>query len=138
MYKGKNHHTGYCYQYYWRDRRRREAKRALIFLIKICMLTLMSILVAGFIILAVFLGSKLHLKRVYASEDTALLEEETVVVSESQDEVNFDLADQDVWVEERKTPVVFLDAGHGGEDAGCSDGGIEEKTINLEIAKRVQ
>lgn len=35
-------------------------------------------------------------------------------------------------------PVVFVDAGHGGADGGCAAEGIQEKTINLAIAKRVQ
>lgn len=35
-------------------------------------------------------------------------------------------------------PVIALDAGHGGNDAGCSADGIEEKRINLQIAERVR
>ena len=35
-------------------------------------------------------------------------------------------------------PIIFVDAGHGGADAGCAVGGIQEKTINLAIAKLVQ
>lgn len=34
-------------------------------------------------------------------------------------------------------PLIALDAGHGGTDAGCCAEGIEEKEINLQIAKRV-
>lgn len=40
-----------------------------------------------------------------------------------------------------KLPDVFsvmVDAGHGGADYGCGTGGILEKDINLEIAKRLQ
>ena len=37
-----------------------------------------------------------------------------------------------------ETPVIFVDAGHGGEDEGCAREGIQEKVINLEIAKLVQ
>ncbi|MDE7282006.1 MAG: N-acetylmuramoyl-L-alanine amidase [Lachnospiraceae bacterium] len=37
-----------------------------------------------------------------------------------------------------ETPVVFVDAGHGGEDEGCARDGVQEKVINLEIAKLVQ
>lgn len=33
---------------------------------------------------------------------------------------------------------VVIDAGHGGADSGAIGGGIYEKTINLEIAKKVQ
>ena len=38
----------------------------------------------------------------------------------------------------QKLPVVFLDAGHGGADAGCIWEDIYEKDINLSIAKLVQ
>ena len=34
-------------------------------------------------------------------------------------------------------PVVVVDPGHGGEDAGCSVGGISEKDVNLAIAERL-
>lgn len=35
-------------------------------------------------------------------------------------------------------PLVFVDAGHGGADGGCSAGKVTEKDINLAIAKIVQ
>lgn len=38
----------------------------------------------------------------------------------------------------KETPVIFVDAGHGGEDEGCARDGVQEKVINLEIAKLVQ
>ena len=34
-------------------------------------------------------------------------------------------------------PVVVVDPGHGGADAGCSAGGISEKDVNLAIAERL-
>ena len=33
--------------------------------------------------------------------------------------------------------VAVIDAGHGGEDGGCSAGEVLEKDLNLEVAKRV-
>ncbi|MDE6749331.1 MAG: N-acetylmuramoyl-L-alanine amidase [Lachnospiraceae bacterium] len=38
----------------------------------------------------------------------------------------------------KETPLIFVDAGHGGEDEGCAREGVQEKVINLEIAKLVQ
>ena len=38
----------------------------------------------------------------------------------------------------REIPLVFLDAGHGGDDGGCDREGIFEKDINLSIATRVR
>ena len=36
------------------------------------------------------------------------------------------------------TPLIVVDAGHGGEDVGCMEGGIAEKDINLQIALLVK
>jgi len=54
------------------------------------------------------------------------------------DPVQIDVAGLQAQIKEDATPVVFIDAGHGGEDAGCSRAGVEEKTINLEIALKVR
>ena len=37
--------------------------------------------------------------------------------------------------EEPDVPTVFLDPGHGGADEGCEREGVQEKTVNLAIAK---
>lgn len=38
----------------------------------------------------------------------------------------------------KENPVVFLDAGHGGNEAGARSGDIYEKDINLQIVKKVK
>lgn len=40
--------------------------------------------------------------------------------------------------DERKTFKVVIDAGHGGSDTGAIVSGVYEKTLNLDIAKRLQ
>ena len=41
--------------------------------------------------------------------------------------------------ETERSPIVILDAGHGGEDGGAvSSGGVAESGINLQIARRLQ
>ncbi len=44
----------------------------------------------------------------------------------------------EILVENPGTPVVFVDAGHGGEDEGCAREGVQEKEVNLAIARLVQ
>ncbi len=43
-----------------------------------------------------------------------------------------------VIVEERTTPLIYVDAGHGGKDEGCARDGIQEKDVNLAIALLVR
>jgi len=40
--------------------------------------------------------------------------------------------------EQKSTPVIFIDAGHGGNDGGCVEDGVIEKDINLTIARLVR
>lgn len=35
-------------------------------------------------------------------------------------------------------PLIVIDAGHGGEDTGCSRNGVDEKDINLDIAVHIK
>lgn len=39
-------------------------------------------------------------------------------------------------VELSSLPTIIIDAGHGGEDGGAQEGGVLEKDINLEIARK--
>lgn len=46
------------------------------------------------------------------------------------------------WIDKRAfstlQKVVFLDAGHGGSDSGATYYGVMEKTINLQVSKKIQ
>ena len=35
-------------------------------------------------------------------------------------------------------PVILLDAGHGGEDGGAGENGVQEKDVNLAVALQLQ
>ena len=39
--------------------------------------------------------------------------------------------------QELRVPLIVLDPGHGGEDEGCSREDVMEKTVNLQIAKKL-
>ena len=39
-------------------------------------------------------------------------------------------------VELSSLPTIMIDAGHGGEDGGAQAGGVVEKDINLDIARK--
>ncbi|MCH5248698.1 MAG: N-acetylmuramoyl-L-alanine amidase [Lachnospiraceae bacterium] len=52
--------------------------------------------------------------------------------------INKNVTDIAAMIEEARPPLVFIDAGHGGEDGGCVSGKVLEKNVNLEIAKLVK
>lgn len=45
---------------------------------------------------------------------------------------------ENVATENNEIPLIIIDAGHGGEDEGCSGKEIEEKEINLSLALALQ
>ena len=60
---------------------------------------------------------------------------------EQGDSQNGQLLEEIIKAEENQTEkkyLIAIDAGHGGEDEGCSFEGVEEKTINLYLAKELQ
>lgn len=62
-----------------------------------------------------------------------------MTVSVNDKKANFGSVSETVAFQTYKTPVVIIDAGHGGEDGGAvSDDGILEKDINLDIAKKLE
>lgn len=79
----------------------------------------------------------------YRQQDTAVLEERESVlimgIGEVLSIVNTMKPEAAALpVRDASNPLVVIDAGHGGEDAGCSRDGIEEKDINLSIAVKIK
>lgn len=89
-------------------------------------------------------------KIVAASEEASTVQAETISGNDMQtlsspgieiqpEEIASDSAlPAEIVVKQQGIPLVVIDAGHGGEDEGCSRGGVLEKDINLAIAKKVQ
>ncbi len=44
----------------------------------------------------------------------------------------------EIWKKRPENLLIVIDPGHGGEDSGCFRSGVEEKQVNLEIAKAVE
>lgn len=89
------------------------------------------------IIFAVVTVSSIPMGEVHASPEADIVPE-TGMRIEYDNAVIKERIDELYLMREKTTPLIFIDAGHGGADTGCSRDGVEEKTINLAIAKRVK
>lgn len=125
MYEGRSfgqRYSEYCEQ---RRRNKRRLRRA----------TLAAALVVGVALLALILSDRVLPIEVWAISEKKQREVVEIDLQEKAEEQ----ATQEPAAEEREipagvTPVVFIDAGHGGNDGGCFEGEIIEKNINLSIA----
>lgn len=119
----------YYHQYQRKKKKRKKAGRILSAALSVCL-----------ICLAAFTIQKIPAGEVLAatSEDAVYWPKHSDMGTISGDPVQIDVDDLQAWIEENAIPVVYVDAGHGGEDAGCSRAGVEEKTINLAIALKVR
>ena len=103
-----------------------------------------AVLVAGVAVLALLLSDRVLPIEVWATPGRAgewgKDEPEVIEIdlSEKTEQTIQELAAKQVEVPSRTAPVVFVDAGHGGNDGGCFEGDIIEKNINLSIAGLVQ
>lgn len=120
MYEGRSfgqQYSDYCEQ---RKKRKRRLRR----------LALAVMLAAGVAALALVLSDRILPVEVWATPEKDIIELELETVQEP--------AAQEPLPDEKTAPVVFIDAGHGGNDGGCFEGGIMEKNINLSIAGLVR
>lgn len=128
-YERGSYLTRYYHQYQRKEKKRKCARRILAAALGTCM-----------ICLAVFTIYKIPAGEVLAATDKDVVywPKHADMGAASGDPVQLDMAQMQALIEENAIPVIFIDAGHGGADAGCSRGGVEEKTINLEIAIKVR
>ncbi len=131
MYEGPSFSQNYEHYCNQRQRRRKQIHR----------LGFEFLLLVSVIIAILFLSDKLKPSEVWATPDKQAGEitftdilgnqnEKEPAFRKSQKKDRTDLLD--------RTPVVFVDAGHGGNDGGCLKGDIVEKDLNLAIAKQVK
>lgn len=131
MYEGKpfgQRYSEYCEQ---RRRNKRRLRRV----------TLAAALVVGVAVLALILSDRVLPIEVWATPEEKKREVVEIDLQEKVEEQT--TQDPVAETEEKETPqrtmpVVYIDAGHGGNDGGCFEGKIIEKNINLSIAVLVQ
>lgn len=127
MYEGQSfgqRYSEYCEQ---KKRSRRRLRRV----------TVAAVLIVGVAILALVLSDQVLPIEVWATSE----KEAPQVIELDLREKTVEQTPQETVAEVkeiRTTPVVFIDAGHGGNDGGCFAGDIVEKNINLSIAELVQ
>lgn len=100
-------------------------------------LAVAAVLAVGVAALAFFLSDRLLPIEVWATPEKDIVELDLDEKAEEQT-VQETVLEETVPEETRTNPVVFIDAGHGGNDGGCVEGGIVEKDINLSIAALVR
>lgn len=139
MYAREENFSHYYCRYIRREKKVKAGKRILAVSIAVSLLGSIATQVQNIQMLNVFA----------AAEDVAEVDENVMAadefiqdaLSEEQadvENISENMTETESIVEERETPLIFVDAGHGGADEGCAREGIQEKMINLAIAKLVQ
>lgn len=126
MYEGQSFsrkYTDYCEQ----RKRRRSRTRRLVFgvFLAVCVAALALVLSDRLLPIEVWATPEKDSKDIQEIDFGAIQPEESEPEEEPEPEQN-------------NTPVIFIDAGHGGNDGGCVEDGIIEKEINLAIARLVR
>lgn len=129
MYERNSYVTIYGRRYQKKERRIKIGKRILS-----------VVMAVFFVIFAVVTVHSIPMGEVQASPEADIVPEtgETGMIIEYDNTVIKEKIDELYLMREKTAPLIFIDAGHGGADAGCSRDGVEEKTINLAIAIRVK
>ena len=127
MYEGQSfsrRYTDYCEQ---NKRRRRRMRR----------LVLAAFLVVCVAALALVLSDRILPIEVWATPEKDIKEIQEIDFGAIQIEEP-EPEEEEPIEEQKSTPVIFIDAGHGGNDGGCVEDGVIEKDINLTIARLVR
>jgi len=129
MYERGSYLPRYYHKYQSKERKRKRNRRIL----------------AGAAALALICLSVFTVHRIPAGEVLAATHKDVTCWPKHSDmgtvsggPARLDIARMQAQIKENAIPVIFVDAGHGGEDAGCSRAGVMEKEINLEIALKVR
>lgn len=138
MYAREANFSQYYCRYIKRERKAKAAKRILA-------AAAATVIVSSTVVMALKIPT---LNAWLAAEDVKAVSAEMPVVEEIPQEIEVNeltaignIIENSLTTDaiaEEKTPVIFVDAGHGGIDAGCIRDGVQEKDINLEISKLVQ
>ena len=128
-YERGSYLTRYYHQYQRKEKKRRCVRRSAAAALAACL-----------ICLAAFTIYKIPAWEVQAATDKDVVywPKHTDMGAAAGGPAQMDMKQLRAVIEENAIPVIYVDAGHGGEDAGCAKAGVEEKTINLEIAFRVR
>lgn len=131
MYKRKKetYFNQYCRKNRRRKKRIRVMKRILAMAATAAMVGLTAFLIRRLPALEVSAASR---------EVPAERETQTALAEYSLEEMFDEMQAAGALTEVSDIPVIFIDPGHGGEDEGCARGGVQEKAVNLAIAKQVR
>ena len=113
---------------------RRHRKHNVIYMFK----RYMSALLLFFLIVAAgfFSGVRFVQADTTSQKTVMAMEPQPFQVTETEPAEENSVLEEVILQEESefKTPLVVIDPGHGGEDDGCSQDGVTERDINLQIA----
>lgn len=126
MYEGQSFSTKYSSYCKQRKRCKQRAHRRL----------LAVVLVVCAAALVLVLSDKILPIEVWATPEKDIKEIDFAVIQEQESEPEEEPVEEEAVI--KKAPLVFIDAGHGGNDGGCVEDGIIEKDINLTIAELVR